>query len=134
MKKQIITGIAIIACVAMYAVVWPRSAEDKVIPVTQEKSAISADVAATQEESMHIIFSADTQSPKPAETEESTVEKEQTSSPPNEAILEPEATGTPEPTSTTSSDPKPGTIAVIDGKRCMWIPGFGWVKDEGGGA
>lgn len=56
-------------------------------------------------------------------------------------------TGTPEPTSTPSSapkpaasstqpssDPMPGTIAVIDDNRCMWVPGFGWVKDEGGGA
>lgn len=142
MKKQITAGITIIACVAMYAVVWLQSTEDKVMSVTQEQTTISVDVAATQEESMQTIFSADTQSPEPAETEESTAEKEQASSPPDEAILEPEATGTPEPTSTTSlahkpassSDPKPGTIAVIDGNRCMWIPGFGWVKDEGGGA
>lgn len=143
MKKIIITSIAITACVAMYAAVWPRSVEDKVIPVTQGKPIVSADVAATQEESMQIIFSVDTQSPEPAETEESTAVKEQASSPPDKA----EAIGTLEPTSTPSSapklpapsappssDPKPGTIAVIDGNRCMWIPGFGWVKDEGGGA
>lgn len=137
MKKIIITGIAIIACVALCAAVWPRIAGD-MVTVTPEKPAMSADVAATQEEPMHIIFSADTQSPEPAETEESTAEKEQASSLPDEAILEHEATGAPEPTSTPSSapktaassvppssDPKPGTIAVIDGNRCMWIPGFG---------
>lgn len=143
MKKNIITGIIITACVVLCAAVWPRYAENKVIPVTQEKPAISADLAATQEEPLHIIFSADTPSPEPAETKESTAEKEQASSPPDEA----EATGTSEPTSTPSlvpktatssapplSDPKPGTIAVIDGNRCMWIPGFGWVKDEEGGS
>jgi len=134
MKKIIITGIVIAACVALCAAVWHRSSENKVIPVTQEKPTISANVAATQEEPLQIIFSADTQSPGPAETEESTAEKEQASSLPDEAILEPEAIGTPEAVSTPSSDPKPGTIAVIDGNRCMWIPGFGWVKDEGGGA
>jgi len=103
-------------------------------------------MAATQEKPLQIIFYADTQSPETAETEESTAEKEQASSPPDEAIPEREATGTPEPTSTSapapkpavpsappSSDPKPGTIAVIDGNRCMWIPGFGWIEDNGGG-
>lgn len=147
MKKYIITGIVIAACVALYATVWPRSAEDKVIPVTPGKPTVSANVAATQEEPMQIIFSADTHSPEPAETEESTAEKEQASSPPDEAILEPEATDKSDPTSTPSSvpkpassstppssDPKPGMIAVINGNRCMWIPGFDWVKDEGGGA
>ena len=118
LKKQITAGITITACVALCAAVWPQSADDddKVIPVTPGKPTVSANVAATQEEPLQIIFSADTQSPGPAETEESTAEKKQASSPPP------------------SSDPKPGTIAVIDGNRCMWIPGFGWVKDEGGGA
>jgi len=146
LKNQIIAGITIAACVTLCAAVWPRIAGD-MVTVTPEKPAMSADVAATQEEPLHIIFSADTQSPEPAETEESTAEKEQASSLPDEAILEHEATGAPEPTSTPSSapktaassvppssDPKPGTIDVIDGNRCMWIPGFGWVKDEGGGS
>ena len=39
----------------------------------------------------------------------------------------------PEPAVVPSSDPKPGTIAIVDDERCMWIPGFGWVKDEGSG-
>ena len=33
-----------------------------------------------------------------------------------------------------SSDPKPGTISVINGERYMWVPGFGWIKDEVGGS
>jgi len=149
LKKQITAGITITACVALCAAVWPQSADDddKVIPVTSGKPTVSANVAATQEEPLQIIFSADTQSPEPAETVESTAEKEQTSSPSDETILEPEATDKSDPTSTPSSapkpassstppssDPKPGTIAVIDGNRCMWIPGFGWVKDEESGA
>jgi hypothetical protein len=147
MKKNIITCIVITACIALYVTVWSQSTEDKIIPVTPEKPAVSADVPASEEEPMQIILSTDMQSPEPVETEESTAEKEQTSSPSDEAILEPEATDKSDPTSTPSSapkpassstppssDPKPGMIAVINGNRCMWIPGFDWVKDEGGGA
>lgn len=143
MKKIIFICTVITTCVAMYAAVWPRSAGDKEIPVTQEKPPASADIATTQEEPPHIIFSADTQPPEPARTEESTAEKEQAPSPPDESGT----TDTPKPTSTpspapkqavssapSSSDPKPGTMTVIDGNRCMWVPGFGWVKDEGGGS
>jgi len=32
-----------------------------------------------------------------------------------------------------SSDPKPGSKTVIDGKPHVWIPGFGWIEDHGGG-
>lgn len=108
-----------------------------------EKKPVSADIATTQEEPPHIISSADTQNPEAAGTKESTAEKEQASSTPDESGT----TDTPKPTSTpspapkpaassapSSSEPKPGTISVIDGNRCMWIPGFGWVKDEGGGS
>ncbi|MHB1405610.1 MAG: DUF6550 family protein [Desulfitobacteriaceae bacterium] len=38
------------------------------------------------------------------------------------------------PSAPATTEPKPGTIAVIDGVKSMWIPGFGWVKDEGGGS
>jgi hypothetical protein len=31
-----------------------------------------------------------------------------------------------------SHDPTPGTIAVINSVKSIWIPGFGWVKDEDG--
>lgn len=47
MKKIIITSIAITACVAMYAAVWPRNAGDEAMPVTPEKPAMSAEVEAT---------------------------------------------------------------------------------------
>lgn len=32
------------------------------------------------------------------------------------------------------SEPKSGDRTIIDGKPCVWIPGFGWFKDEGGGS
>lgn len=122
MKKIIIIGIVITACVALYAAVWPRIAED-MVTVTPEKPAMSADVAATQEEPLQIILSADTQSPEPAKTEESTAEKEQASSPPDEAILEHEATA-PEPTLTPSSAPKPASSVCYDVFSSGKLPWF----------
>lgn len=140
MKKQ---TTAVIACVALCAAVWPQNTEVGDLPTEPVKTAVTASVATAHEEPLHIIFFADTKPPEPAGTEESTAEKGQAPSPPDEA----RTTGIPEPTSTPSlapksatssaspsSDPKPGTIAVIDGNRCMWVPGFGWVKDEGGGS
>lgn len=32
------------------------------------------------------------------------------------------------------TEPKPGDRAVIDDKPYTWIPGFGWIVDEGGGS
>ena len=143
MKKLITAGIAAIACVALCAAVWPRSTEVGDLLAESEKVAIRAEIEARPTEPSQIFISADSQSPETADIEESTAEKEKASSPPDEAGT----TGTSKPTSTPSttpklaasstqpsSDPKPGTIAVIDGNRYMWVPGFSWVKDEGGGA
>ena len=33
-----------------------------------------------------------------------------------------------------STEPKLGDRTVIDGKPHIWIPGFGWIVDEGGGS
>jgi hypothetical protein len=45
MKKQIITGIAIIAYVALFASVWPRNAEVEVpLPDEPKKTAIIAEI------------------------------------------------------------------------------------------
>ena len=101
-----------------------------------------ADMATVMEESPLIIFSVDAQSPVPMGTEELTSEKEQAPSAPDEAetrgMAEPTLTPSPTPRPAASSapssfNPKSGTIAVIDGNRCMWVPGFGRVKEEEGG-
>jgi len=107
MKKIIITVIT--TCIAMYAALWPRNAEDEVNTRHTGKTVITADVEATQIESPNIIFSSETQSPDPAGTKGSTGEKEQTSSLPNEA----KTTSDPEPTSTPSPSPKPGASSTF---------------------
>jgi len=33
-----------------------------------------------------------------------------------------------------SFEPKSGDKTVIDGKPHIWIPGFGWIEDQGGGS
>lgn len=44
MKKQIAIEIGIIACAALYAAVWPRSAKDGKVPAEPLKPAVNAEV------------------------------------------------------------------------------------------
>lgn len=141
--KKTTAGIAVIACVTLCAAVWPRNAEVVDLPMESVKTDVTSAVATPQDNPPRIGFSADSQPPELAGTEESNAEKEQAPSTPDESgiIDTPKPTSMPSPvpkpavsSAPSSSDPKPGTIAIIDGNRCMWVPGFGWVKDEGGGA
>lgn len=135
MKKQIITGILIAGCVALCAGVWLRSAEAGKILAEPVKPRVIAEIEASPEETLPNLSDI-TFAPEPevsevnvtAGTEVITTE-EKTQPVPSEP--------TPHAISKSVQDstvPKAGTISVIDGERCMWIPGFGWVKDEGGGS
>ncbi|MDA8228078.1 MAG: hypothetical protein M0T74_10355 [Desulfitobacterium hafniense] len=134
MKKHIITGILIVACAVLGSVVWPRSAEDGKIPAELVKPAVIAETEANPEETLPIFLSDDTYVPepkgaiesKPAETEVNTTEDKIRTTP---------AIPTKSEVSTNpSSAPKAGTLSVINGERYIWVPSFGWVKDEGGGS
>ncbi len=133
MKKLFLTSIIITACVALYAAVWPRSAEDGKVPVGPAKPAVSAEIETKPEETPSIIFSTNNHASESEIVAESELPKIDITS------IEEKTEPTPPPrialkqTAVPSSVPKPGTIAIVDGERCMWIPGFGWVKDEGGG-
>lgn len=136
MKKLITVGIGIIACVAMYAAVWPLSAEIGDLLAEPSKTAVNAESEARPEKIPEILLSDDNPAPEVeviAESElpktEITVEEKTESAPPAEPTSR-----TVSKSTSISNEPKPGTIAVIDGNRCMWVPGFGRVKDEGGGA
>ena len=136
MKKQIPAGIAVIACIALCAAVLPRSAEVGDLPAEPIKTAVTVEIEARSEETPRILLSDDTLAPEV----EAVAERE----PLKTGITAEEKTDlapSAEPTSRAiskstpaSTEPKPGTIAVIDGVKSMWIPGFGWIKDEGGGA
>lgn len=134
MKKQIVTRIAIIACAALYTAVWPRSTGDGKVPAELVKTAENSEIETCLEGALPIFLSDGTitSEPKvisdsePAETEVSTTEEKNVPTPATPTKTE--ASAKP------SSDPKPGTISVINGEMYMWVPGFGWVKDEGGGS
>ena len=64
MKKQIIAGISIIACVALCAAVWPRNAEVKGLPAEPVKAAVTAEIEARSEEMPLISLSADNPAPE----------------------------------------------------------------------
>ena len=44
MKKKFIVGIAILACVALCAAVWPRSVEVGDLPAEPDKTAVNAEL------------------------------------------------------------------------------------------
>jgi len=58
MKKQIIVGISVIACVALCAAVRQQSADVGDLPAEPEKTAVAAEINARSEEMSHIFISA----------------------------------------------------------------------------
>jgi len=60
MKKQIITGICVIACVVLCATVWQRNAGVESLPAEPVKAAVSAKIETRSEKTPHIIISEDT--------------------------------------------------------------------------
>lgn len=136
MKKRIIAKIAVIACAALYATGWPRSAEVGEFPAGPIKTAVIAQTEARTEDKPQIRLSGDSPAHEievVAESEqpktETTAKEKTESAPPSE----PRSRTEPK-TISTSNNPKPGTIAVINGNRCIWVPGFGWIEDNGGGS
>ena len=136
MKKQIIAGIAVTACVALCAAEWPRSTEVKNLRVEPLKTIVNAEIEAQSEEMPKFLISANTTAPKteavadsePLDTE-ITAEEKTEQAPPAKPTPRAASKSTPVP-----SEPKSGDRAIIDGKPYVWILGFGWIKDEGGGS
>ncbi|HYE84342.1 MAG TPA: hypothetical protein VEG39_19530 [Clostridia bacterium] len=136
MTKQITAGIAVIACVVLCAAVWPRSAEVGDLPAEPVNAAVSAEIEARAEEKPQITPSDDAPAPETETVAESeplktdiTTEKETESA--TAIAPAPHAVSKTAPVST---ELKSGDRAVIDGKLNIWIPGFGWIVDEGGGS
>ncbi len=57
MKKQIIIGITVAACVALCATVWLRDAEVGNLPAMPVKATVSTEIEAQSEEIPHILLS-----------------------------------------------------------------------------
>ena len=136
MKKLITAGITVISCVALCAAVWPRSTEVDDLPTEPVKSTVTAEIEARSKEKTPIIIPVVTSDPEPEPVAESepvknvitAEEKTEQASPAEPTFC---AVSKPAPV---SAEPKPGDRAVIDGKPHIWIPGFGWIVDEGGGS
>lgn len=136
MKKQIVSGIAVTACVALCAAVWPRSTKVENLPVEPLKTIVNAEIEARSEEMQIFLISANTTAleteavtdSEPLDTE-ITAEEKTEQAPSAKPTLCAASKSTPAP-----SEPKSGDRAIIDGKPHVWIPGFGWIKDEGGGS
>ncbi len=132
-KASIIAGIAVIACVALYASVWQRSTEEESSPAEPLITAANAEIEACSEETPLIFFSADTLTPVTdavAESEQPITEitaKKETEKP------TPTQTAQPVKPTPSSSEPHNGDVRVVDGEKQIYLLGFGWIKDEGGG-
>lgn len=134
MKKQIVAGIAVIACVALCAAVWPRNAEVESLPAEPIKAAVIAEIEACSEETPHIFISTDAPAPE--------AEVEAESEPQITEITAEKETEQPAPTQTSqqvklaasSSEPRNGDVRIVNGEKQVYLLGFGWIKDEGGGS
>jgi len=134
MKKQIIVGIGITACVTLCAVVRPRSAEVEELPAEPTISAVSAEIEARSEETLDIFISADTPAP---ETEPVAISEPEVTD-----VTAEKETEKPVPTQTaqavkptaSSSEAHNGDVRVVDGEKQIYLLGFGWIMDEGDGS
>ncbi|OPY55983.1 MAG: hypothetical protein A4E55_02304 [Pelotomaculum sp. PtaU1.Bin035] len=134
MKRLFIASIVVIACVALCAAVWPRNAEVGDLPAESAETAVNDEIEARSEEIPQIFIPVDAFNPELEATAESESpktditadEKTETVPPATPKLLKTQA----QP----SSNPKSGGRAIIDGRPHIWIPGFGWIVDEGGGS
>lgn len=134
MKKLFLISIVFTTCVALCATVWLQSAGDRKVPVGPVKPAVSAEIETKPKETPSIIFSVDNHASESEIVAESELPKIDITSIEEKTEPTPPLKLAPKSTAVPLSEPKPGTIAIVDGERCIWIPGFGWVKDEGGGS
>lgn len=135
--KKIITSIILTTCVALCAAVWTRNVEDRNVPAEPAKPTVSTQIEARTEEAPQFIISAENNVPAPkpvTKTEPINQAAPATAYRPDPSQPAKPSSKPISPSVPAFTEPKPGTIAIIDGVKSMWIPGFGWVKDEGGGS
>jgi hypothetical protein len=134
LKKQIIAGIAFIACVALCATVWPPSAGDGDLPAVPVKTAVSAEIEVRSSETSYIFFSADAPAPETEPVSESNLELTGITAEKEEEKPASAKTSQSVKQSPTSSEPHNGDVSFVDGEKQIYLLGFGWIKDEGGGS
>ncbi len=135
--RKIITSIILTACVALCAAVWPRSVEVGDLPSESIKTAVTTEIETEAEKSPPLIISAEDNVAAPeavAETEPIKQSNSETVNNPEPAQPAKPSSKLISPSTQISTEPKSGSKAIIDSKPYIWIPGFGWIVDEGGGS
>lgn len=128
MKKLLAMSIIITAVCALCAVVWTYSVVDKEILQESAESIVYAKFETRKEDVVACHAPAVERSPQ----------VEIIVGEPAEEIIEPVAASTPTPESTsppvqTPTPSEPIGQTVIDGTPYIYVPGFGWMENEGGG-
>jgi hypothetical protein len=131
MKKQ---TIAVIACVALCAAVWPRSAEVGDLPAESIINVTNAKIEARSEETPNIFIPADAPAPEAEPVTGSNSPKTEITAEREAEKPAPAQTAQQVKPTTSSSEPHNGDVRVVDGEEQIYLLGFGWIKDEGGGS
>lgn len=110
----------------------PRNTEVRDLPAEPAKKAVTAEIEARSEETSHIFISANmptlvTEAIAESEPQITDVTAEKETAPPTAPTSHAVSKSAP-----ASAEPNPGDRSAIDGKPHVWIPGFGWIVDEGG--
>ncbi|WP_101909616.1 hypothetical protein [Marasmitruncus massiliensis] len=134
MKKRIITVIAIIACAALCAAVWLRSAEGGDLPAEPVKTAVIAEIEARSEEKAEFFISADAPAPEAEAVAESEPVETEISAEKETQKPAPTQTAQSVKPNTSSTGPHMRDVRIVNGEKQIYILGFGWIKDEGGGS
>lgn len=133
MKRQVVAGITVIACAALCANLWTRSAEVEDLPAEPIKAATNAEIEPRLEETPRIILSADSPVFEAEPVTESEPEETDITSEKETEKPAPQMAQRVKPTAS-SPEPHMGDVRVVDGEKQVYIAGFGWIKDESGGS
>lgn len=135
--RKIITSIILTACVALCAAMCPRSAEVWDLPAEVVKTDVTAEIETKTEEGSPFVIPAENTALESEAIKETEPIKQvaltTTDSPEASQSVKSESKSAPSPAQP-SAEPKSGSKTIIDGKPHVWIPGFGWIVDEGGGS
>ena len=104
------------------------------LPAEPEKAAITAEIEARSEETPHTFISANIPAPEMESTAESEPEVRRVMTEKETEKQAPPHIAQQVKPSPPSSEPRNDDVRVIDGESQIYLLGFGWIKDEGGGS
>jgi len=139
MKRSvwIVTGCLLITVTAVSALLWQKNPVVENVPAPP----VQTTVCPAEKPPVTAVAEIEPVSRTIAPTETAPNPETDTTSDVEAVLPEPKETSKPvfprkaEPKEVpVSEEPQPGDTRVIDGETQINIPGFGWIKDEGGGA